>query len=278
MATEPKNPAQAGATPKQLAAQARAQSEAAERRRENMIRVVGSVVVLLVVGGLIAIGYLSGRAKDEAAAGPVPDPDAPIPASVDPTTYGVPYGAGWTADDADALPTLEIWEDYQCPACAAVEVAAGDDIKALADDGLVKLLLRPATFLDRVNDPADAATLNSSSRAAAAWGCAIDAGRTGEYHSALFANHPASEGDGFTDQQLLDIGAQAGIEGEAQAQFAQCLADGTYLPWSANSQQAFNEAGVGGTPTGFLDGEELDASDLIDVEGLTTRITDATGQ
>lgn len=274
MADKPSQPGQEAKnlSPKQLAAQARAETEAAERRRERMIRTVGAIVVLLVVGGLLAAGFFAGRSKDQAAAGPTPDANAPAPASAQADTLGIPSGTGWTAGNADKLPTLEIWEDFQCPACAQVEAIAGASILALANEGKVKLLWRPTTFLD-ANLPQ---SNNSSARATAAFGCAVDAGKGDAYHSGIFAMQPSEEGAGWTDQQLLDLGSQVGIEGEALDTFNKCVADGTYLSWAANSTLKFQEAGVSGTPTGYLNGEELSSSDLANVEALAAKIEAAT--
>lgn len=274
---------QSGLTPKQLAEQARAESEAAERRRERLIRIVGGIVVLLVVGGLLAAGFFAGR--DDTTAGgsssaPTPDPGAALPAGVSGENYGVPYGTGWTSADEAKLPTLEIWEDFQCPACKQVEAASGDQIQALADAGKVKLLYRPATFLDAslAADNEANGNPNSSARATSAWGCAVDAGKAGEFHSAVFDIQPAEEGVGFSDQQLIDLGTTVGIAEADRATYTKCVQDGTYLSWSANSNQAFVEGGVGGTPTAYLNGVELNGSDLADLEGLTQKIEAATAK
>lgn len=285
MAAEKNNPAsgQSGRTPKELAAQARAESEAAERRRERTIRIVGGLVVLLVVGGLISLGFIAGRDNGTATPStppPTPNADAAMPDGVSADTYGVPYGTGWTSADEAKLPTLEIWEDFQCPACAQVEAIAGEGIKALADAGAVKLLFRPATFLDLglAADNQANGNPNSSARATSAWGCAVDAGKTGEYHSGIFDIQPTEEGVGFSDQQLLDLGAAVGLKDAELATFTTCVQDGTYLSWSANSNQAFSDAGVGGTPTAYLNGVELNSADLADIEGLTQKIAAATAQ
>ena len=95
------------------------------------------------------------------------------------------------------------------------------------------------------------------------------AGKTGEYHSAVFDIQPAKEGVGYSDQQLIDLGTTVGIEGADLATYTKCVQDGTYLAWSANSNQEFVTAGVGGTPTAYLNGVELNGSDLADIEGLT---------
>ena len=271
-----------GLTPKQLAEQARAESEAVERRRERTIRVVGGLVVLLVVAGLIAVGFLAGRyngSSGSATPAPTPDPSAARPAGVG-DNYGVPYGTGWTSADEAKLPTLEIWEDFQCPACGQVEAVAGDQIKALADEGRVKLLFRPATFLDVSLAGTNSANgnPNSSARSTSAWGCAVDAGKAGEYHSGVFSIQPTEEGVGFSDQQLIDLGSTVGIADADLATFTTCVQNGTYLSWAANSNQAFTDAGVGGTPTAYLNGVELNSSDLADVEGLTQKIDAATAK
>lgn len=285
MAAEKNRPdgGQTGLTPKQRAAQARAENEAAERRRERTIRIVGGLVVLLIIGGLLAIGFFAGRDDNTAASGstpPAPDANAALPTGVSDDTYGVRYGSGWTSPDEAKLPTLELWEDFQCPACAQVEAAAGDEIKALADEGRVKLLFRPAIFLDLglAADNQANGNPNSSARATSAWGCAIDAGKPGEYHAGVFDIQPAQEGVGFSDQQLIELGSTVGIADADLETFTTCVQDGTYLGWSANSNQAFSESGAGGTPTGFLNGVSLNSSDLADVEGLTQRIEAATAQ
>ncbi len=282
MAAEKDKP-KSGMTPKQLADQARAETEAAERRRERLIRIVGGIVVLLIVGGLLAVGFFAGQDDNTANGGtpaPTADPNAALPTGVTAPTYGVPYGAGWTSADEAKLPTLEIWEDFQCPACAQVEAASADGIKALADEGRVKLLYRPATFLDNGLTQPNAANgnPNSSARATSAWGCAVDADRTAEYHSAIFAIQPAEEGVGFSDQQLIDLGTTVGIAGEDLTTFTTCVEAGTYLAWSANSNQAFSESGAGGTPTAYLNGVEISSSDLADVALMTEKIDAATAQ
>jgi protein-disulfide isomerase len=286
MATEPKKPASPAKTPKQLAAEARAASEAAERRRERVIRIVGTLVVVGIVGALLAIGFFAGRGGDEgtvATPGPTPDPSAAAPTGVitdaaSPQAWGVPYGASWTAENEAKLPTMEIWEDFQCPFCAQFETEFGPQLEALADAGKVKLLYRPAIFLDSglAEKNAAAGNANSSARATAAWGCAIDQDRTSEYHAALFAAQPAEEGTGYSEQTLLDLGTQVGVAD--QAAFTTCVQDGTYLGWAANSNQEFYDANVGGTPRVYLNGTEIPTQEFADMAAIEAKIEAATAQ
>jgi len=190
-------------------------------------------------------------------------PKTALPAD-DANAFGVPHGTG-TAD----VPTLVIWEDFQCPACDAVEKANGTGITQLAEEGKVNLIWRPTTFLDRNlgND--------SSERATAAWGCAIDAGKAKEYHSTVFNNQP-EEGVGYTDETLIKFATDAGITGGALDTFTKCYNDRKYLPWAANSAAIFYADGVQGTPFATLNGVEVPSATLADKTLLDNLVAEAT--
>lgn len=270
-------------TAKQLAAEARVAAEAAERRRERTIRIVGSLVVLLVVGGLITLGLLAGRdgsADTPDTTAPTADPASALPTGVANDTYGVKYGTGWTAANEAKLPTLELWQDFQCPGCKAVEEANGANIQKMAEDGAMKLLYRPATFLDNSLKDKNAANgnPNSSARATSAWGCAIDQGKTGPYLTAVYGIQPEEEGVGYSDQQLIELGTTVGLSGDALATFTSCVQQGTYLGWAANSQDQFLTNGITGTPTAILNGVKISTQQLADPEELAKLVADATAK
>lgn len=252
---------------------ARNAAQAGEKKRERITRIVGAVVVIVVVLGIIGIAVVAKNSSSDASGGggtssASADPGAPSPAGTFPTddayAYGVPFNT------AANVPVVEIWEDFQCPACQALEKANGAGIEQLATDGKIQLIWRPTTFLDRnlQND--------SSVRAAAAWGCAVDAGKTKEYHDAVFANAPATEGDGFTDAQLLSFASTAGISGAALDTFTSCLDAGTYQPWALNSTQVFYDANIPGTPLVKINGTEVDASIAADPAKFEQAVADAT--
>ena len=255
------------------AAAANAAAMSGERRREQLIRIIGAVVVIVVVVGIIVVAVVvkKGSSSADGSAAPASataNPGAPLPKGAlpagDPYAYGIPYGTG-----TSAVPTLEVWEDFQCPSCNMVEKANGTGIISLAESGKVRLIWRPTTFLDR-NLKNDA-----SERATAAWGCAIDAGKTKEYHSTVFANQP-QEGVGFSDEALIQFAQDTGISGAALDTFKSCYADRTYLSWAANSAQVFYDANIPGTPLAKLNGTEVVAKDLIDQATLTKLVADAT--
>jgi protein-disulfide isomerase len=248
---------------RERAAQARGEAQASEKRRERIVRIVGGATVVAVMAAIIGVAvYASSNTSSNDASGQTgaivdPDPSAASPAGVLPadssSPFGVPYGTGSTS-----VPVLEVWEDFQCPACGALELANGVGIEKLAEEGKVQLIYRPTAFLDANlgND--------SSHRAIAAWGCAIDAGKIKEYRNTVFANQPIEEGIGYTEEQLLSFGSQSGITDTDLTTFTQCVTDGTYLAWAANTNQEFLSSQIGGTPSGFLNGEPVETATLAD--------------
>ena len=242
------------------AAAAQAQADST-RRRERGVLITGVVVVAVLAIGIIGAGWYLGAKGNEQA--PVvtasADPGALAPSGTIPAGELLEFGV---IQGSAATPTLELWEDFQCPACGQLEAVNGAGIEKLADEGLIRLVWRPTTFID------DKMGNDSSLRAAAAWGCAIDAGKAREYHNAIFANQPVNEGDGYSSDLLLSLGEQVGITGGDLDAFKACVTEGTYLSWVANSRQAFDKEGIQSTPTGKLDGVTVDNAVLADEAAL----------
>ena len=262
---------ESGKNRRQQAAAAHNDALAAQKRRERTIRIVGAVTVVAVVVAIIGVAVIArGSSSGSTTANPTAaaDPNAALPkgalAATDEHAFGVlAYGA------KEGVPVLAIWEDFQCPACKAVEDANGAGIRALAESGAVQLVYRPTAFLDAnlKND--------SSSRAIAAFGCAVDAGKAPDFHDVVYKNQPQKEGEGYSDEQLLQFGADAGITGAAYDQYKACYEARTYLPWAANSTAAFYAAGVPGTPYATLNGAELSSEILADAAKLQQAVADA---
>jgi protein-disulfide isomerase len=237
-----------------------------QRKRQRRITIaIGAVIALLVVGIIGGAVFLSNQKKAES--GVVADPSAALPTGVFDAAAQWPYGVP-TGSDPKA-PVVEIWEDMQCPACAAFEAQMGQTLKAKADAGEIYLVNRPTTFLDT--------NLNTtySRLATAAYGCAIDAGKGYDYKEAVLSNQPAKEGDGWTEEQLVGFASQVGIEGEALTTFESCLTDRTYVPWAGNSTQEFIAAGIGGTPTILIAGKQVPTADVLDPEKFQQLIDEA---
>lgn len=206
------------------------------------------------------------------SSGPAPSPStAPAspsgePSSILPTRSGgiaLPKGV---VDPASGLvanlnaatqgaPTLEVFEDFQCPACAQVHERLAPTVKALADAGKVRLVYHPMVFLD------DKLGNDSSKTVTNAAACAADAGAYAPYHDAALRNQSA-EGRAFTPAQIQQFAVDAGITGPALAEWKRCEAAGTYRAYVLASNETALASGVNGTPTFKLDGQELDVGRL----------------
>ena len=253
------------------AAAAKAQAKAEQKKRERKIQLIGAIAVLVIVGALIAIGIQSAGKN----AGGI-DSNAAKPKGVSSDTYGVQVGKAWTAPNADSIPKLQIWEDFQCPACKNMEESSGSTITALAKTGKLRLEYRPTIFLDANLTSQNTANgnPNSSQLATSALGCAADADKAMEYHSTVFANQP-EEGKGYSNSDLIRFAQFAGISGSKLETFTGCLTGGKYDGWVKNSYAKFNADGITSTPTGILNGKALDNTVLYDPKKLSKAIADA---
>jgi protein-disulfide isomerase len=161
-------------------------------------------------------------------------------------------GGGILVDPAAKAnaPALDVYVDFQCPNCGSFERYFGTALTELAKTGEVRYVVHMMTFLD-TNIGND-----SSKRATNAASCAADAGKFGEYHTAVFATQ-AKEGDGYTDAQLTEFAKTAGISGPALNTWQQCTTEGRHDQYVADVAEASGRAGVTGTPTVKLNGKDI---------------------
>ena len=145
---------------------------------------------------------------------------------------------------ASAPVTVDVWLDLQCPFCAQLEAASGPTLEELAADGEAQVIYHPLSFIG-----------DESERAANAYGCAVDEGVGQEFLAEVFAQHPGENTGFYTDDKLIEIGADVGATGD---EFEQCVTDDTYGAWVGNVQGSGSDAGVSSTPTVFIDGEQVD--------------------
>lgn len=218
---------------------------AAPKTSRNPV-IIGAVVAVLVIVAVVVAIVLGSPDKAGVAA-----------SSAQPANVVGGAGGGILANPATAksnAPTLDLYEDFQCPSCGDLEKRMGTDISSLAKAGEVKLVLHTLSFLDNnlKND--------SSSRSANAAACAADAGKILEYHSAVFKGQPAQEGAGYTDAQLTEFAMTAGITGDALTKWQKCTSSGQHAQYVTDVQTAAEKAGVFSTPTVKLNGTDITKS------------------
>jgi protein-disulfide isomerase len=234
------------------AAEAAARAAAARRRRTVIGGVVAGLVLVVVL--VVVVVVQTHRTSTSA--------DAAAPAN----TSG--NGYVFTVGSADAPVTLDLYEDFQCPNCKALEDSTGSTIDDLVTAGTVQVNYHGMAFLDTdANDDYSTRALNAAAVVAATAG--TDAYAT--FHDLLFANQPDEGGSGLTDDQLIAYANQAGA---TDASVAVDIDNLVYGQWVKNAEDQASKDGVTGTPTVFVDGDAL--TDLTP-DGLTAAVTAAQG-
>ena len=207
--------------------------------------VIGAVIAMVVVLAVVVAIVIGNNSKSGSSA-----------ASGNSVPVGVVGGTGGgiLVDPAAAnlkVPTVDVYADFQCPICGQFEATFGPTLTSLAKAGEIKYVVHMMSFLDTNlgND--------SSKRATNAAACAADAGKFGEYHSAVFAGQPAKEGDGYTDAQLTEFAKTAGITGTALTTWQKCTSSGQHNQYVADVADTSGKAGITSTPTLKLNGKEI---------------------
>lgn len=199
------------------AAPAAAPARKAPDRKKFAVGVV--VVVVLAVAAVVGVLIYNNQknateGKDIQAARP--DSSQQSEATVTATRDGGVVTVG----SADAKVTLDVYEDFLCPACRAFEETYGSAIEKHVADGTIQVRYHMLPMLNDRSDPP-----GYSMDSANAGLCAADAGKFPEFHKSLFNDQPEEGSRGWDRQQLAKLGANLGI---TDAAFKSCVVDGTY--------------------------------------------------
>ena len=205
-------------------------------RRVNLLFLIGAALITALVAAIAVVAVTSGHSASKASAGPLIIPKNLVAEGT--LLVGRP----------DAAVTVDIWLDFQCPACKAFEQANGADLNRLVAAGVAKEQLHPISFLDRMSN----GNLYST-RAANAIAAVVDAApdRVGAFTAALYDNQPAENSSGLTDAQLARLAVGAGVPQVVIDTFSK----GTFRPWVAKVTQEAFDAGINSTPTVKLNGQ-----------------------
>jgi protein-disulfide isomerase len=214
----------------------RAKQAKAQRQRNLLFGgvTVGIIAVIAVVVGVSIANQSSGS-----------DAEGPAPVAATGPNGGIAVGPA-----GEDVPVVDIYEDFQCPACASFAAAVEPTLQELAENGEARIVYHPINLIGR---QLSGQGKSSSLRSAGASACASDVDEFIPFHTVAFANQP-TEGAGMSNDELIAWGEEAGITDEG---FAQCVEDETYVGWAERVDAEAIDRGVVGTPTIYVDGEEL---------------------
>lgn len=190
-------------------------------------------LVIIMVGFIVTVGVVFSIISNRASS------NFEIPAAVSPTDgYGIVL-------NPTATPKIDVYVDYQCPACRAFELMNGGYLNEVIAQNKAKVVFHPMTFIGP-----------ESILAANAAACSADENRFVDMNLALFQNQPAGENSGkWGNESLIALGNSVGITSE---KFKQCVNDGKYVKWTRNITVESGKRNVNSTPTIFINGKPLD--------------------
>ena len=197
---------------------------------------LGAVAVGLVVV-LFASGILGGKGGSSAD---LLVPIRPTPAEL--TDPANPRALG----TASAPVTIDVWSDFQCPACGFFATSIEPDlISEFVKPGTVHLVYRDMAFID-------GGDLNGEShQAAAAARCAGEQGKFWQYHDYLFENQNGENKGWFSRSRLDQIAQAIGLD---MTKYASCMAGNAPEQAVAAETDQGKAAGVVQTPTLAING------------------------
>ncbi|WP_460776087.1 DsbA family protein [Microbacterium sp. GXF7504] len=221
---------------------------AAQRKNKgpNWFAIWISVAAVVVVVGVAALVVWMNNVASEPAV-------APVASNVDTETGGVTFG--------DGPNTVDTYIDFLCPYCGQFEETEGKTIQNLVESGEITLTVHPVSILDRLSQ----GTEYSSRSAAAFYSVAVaDPDNAYAYLQALFANQPAENTSGLTDEELVALAEQTGVN--VTAELEESILTGEFKGFA--KERSLPE-GATGTPTLIVNGEMVNVTfnpqtDIVD--------------
>jgi protein-disulfide isomerase len=204
-----------------------------------MVMLTGAALLV----GLLIVGFMV-----------ISRPAPPPVSELTPPRDEIPFGAvanGRTLGNPDAKVTLEIWSDFQCPACQAfAQNIEPQTITNYVVTGKVRLVYRDAAFQGQKSQ----SPYDESVESAAAARCAADQGLFWQMHNWLFANWNGENQGAFAAPRLTAIATAAGLD---MGQYEACMATGTQQAAVRSETNQGVAAGISHTPTLIINGQVL---------------------
>ena len=171
------------------------------------------------------------------------------------TPASLPNADGLTLGDASAPVTIDVFEDFQCPACKYfTESVQPLVIENLVATGKARYVFHNYPFIDNQS------VSKESDQAANAAMCANEQDKFWDMQSILYANWNGENIGNFNDRRLQALAEAIGLDMDA---FNTCFDANKY---EAEIQADFDlgeQMGVSGTPTVFVNGQRVGAPSSV---------------
>jgi protein-disulfide isomerase len=175
----------------------------------------------------------------------------PVGEIVTVTPASLPETDGLSMGDPNAVVTIDIFEDFQCPACRRfTESTEPLIIENLVATGKARYVFHHYPFLDGNG----VGNIGESDQAANAAMCANEQGKFWEMHSILFANWNGENQGAFSNRRLQAMAETLGLDMDA---FNSCFNGNQYEAEILADFEMGQQMGVRGTPTIFVNSSRV---------------------
>jgi protein-disulfide isomerase len=173
----------------------------------------------------------------------------PVGEIVTVTRAALPQVDGLSLGDPNAPATIDVFEDFQCPACKSfTENTEPLVIQNLVATGKARYVFHNYPFLD------DQSAGKESDQAANAAMCASEQNKFWEMHSILFVNWNGENMGSFNNRRLQAMAESIGLDMDA---FNSCFTANKYEEEIQADFELGQQMGVSGTPTVFVNGQRV---------------------
>jgi protein-disulfide isomerase len=175
----------------------------------------------------------------------------PVDEIVTVTPAALPQADGLSLGDPNAPVTIDVFEDFQCPACKSfTENTEPLVIQDLVATGKARYVFHNYSFLDG----SGAGNNGESDRAANAAMCASEQDKFWDMHSILYANWNGENQGAFSNRRLQAMAESIGLD---MAAFNSCFDANKYETEIQADFDLGEQMGVSGTPTVFVNGQRV---------------------
>ena len=205
---------------------------------------------LFIIGGIVVVAALVVLALVAPQLQSVGDIVTVTPAAL-------PNADGLSLGEASAPATIDVFEDFQCPACQYfTQNVEPIVIENLVKTGKARYVFHNYPFIDGNG----ANNGGESDQAANAAMCANDQGKFWDMHATLYANWNGENQGNLSDRRLQAMAESAGLDTSA---FNSCFNANKFKSDIQADFDKGRDMGVNGTPTVFVNGTQVGQSGKI---------------
>jgi protein-disulfide isomerase len=202
-----------------------------QRRKQEKQQRVAILGIVIVGALLLAFALIYPNLK-------------PIDDVIPVTPHAYSQVDGTTLGNPDAMVSVDVWEDFQCPACRNYSESTEPlIIQNYVDTGQVRYTFHQYPFID------DLASSKESDQSANASMCAAEQNRFWEYKEILFANWNGENLGSFSDRRLVAFAEAINLDMRA---FRDCFNNNRYKESIDQDFNAGKDLGVNSTPSIFV--------------------------